>query len=223
MALSVNPCQVVSEKANAKLSTKSTADSQLRHAIGYNPRHPPRVACCQHFEFAMSMISISPPDETDRDRFISAVERSRDLHAQWVAPPATDAAFDAYLSRTARDDFAAYLVRLAESGELVGVYNISNIVGEPLCSAYLGFYAFEPHAKRGYMKQALRLVLARAFGEHGLHRIEANIQPGNAASIALVRSWGFQREGFSPKYLRVAGEWRDHERWALLADEFRQD
>lgn len=45
-----------------------------------------------------------------------------------------------------------------------------------------------------------------------------DIQPENVASIALVRRLGFQREGYSPRYLRINGEWRDHERWALLAD-----
>jgi ribosomal-protein-alanine N-acetyltransferase len=71
------------------------------------------------------------------------------------------------------------------------------------------------------MKAGLKLVLQEAFGRLGLHRIEANIQPTNEASIALVRGCGFRNEGFSPKYLRIAGEWRDHERWALLVEEFR--
>jgi ribosomal-protein-alanine N-acetyltransferase len=54
--------------------------------------------------------------------------------------------------------------------------------------------------------------------ELGLHRLEANIQPENLASIGLVRRLGFRREGMPPRYLRINGEWRDHERWALLAD-----
>jgi len=155
--------------------------------------------------------------------FVDAVARSKSLHSEWVTPPATTAAFDAYLSKVARDDYAAFLVRRTESEDLAGVINVSNIIREPFLSAYLGFYAFEPHANRGYMKAGLRLVLAKVFGELGLHRVEANIQPGNAASIALVRGCGFRHEGFSPKYLHIAGEWRDHERWALLADEFPLD
>lgn len=168
----------------------------------------------------MSIISISPPNELDRDKFIAAVARSKSLHAQWVTPPATAAAFNAYLARVAREDHAAYFVRLSEDGDLAGVFNLSHIIREPFWCGYLGFYAFAPHARRGYMQEGLRQVLANAFGELGLHRVEANIQPKNAASIALVRSRGFRREGFSPKYLRIAGEWRDHERWAILADDF---
>lgn len=67
------------------------------------------------------------------------------------------------------------------------------------------------------MTEALRAAIAYAFGDLELHRLEANIQPGNATSIALLCRLGFRKEGFSPRYLRINGEWRDHERWALLA------
>jgi ribosomal-protein-alanine N-acetyltransferase len=69
------------------------------------------------------------------------------------------------------------------------------------------------------MSEGLRLVLRRAFGRLGLHRVEANVHPGNTSSRALVRRLGFRREGFSRRYLKVAGRWRDHERWALLRED----
>ena len=69
------------------------------------------------------------------------------------------------------------------------------------------------------MTEAVRLTIAHAFAEIGLHRLEANIQPANRRSIALAKRVGFRKEGFSPRYLKIGGSWCDHERWALLADE----
>ena len=87
--------------------------------------------------------------------------------------------------------------------------------------AYIGYYLFVPHTGKGYMLEGLRLVLERAFRELALHRVEANIQPGNVRSLRLVKRLGFRREGFSPRYLKIGGRWRDHERWALLVEEWR--
>ena len=71
------------------------------------------------------------------------------------------------------------------------------------------------------MTEALALVLRHAFHALGLHRIEANIQPGNHRSIALVRRLGFAREGYSPRYLKIGGRWKDHERWAITREAWR--
>jgi len=100
--------------------------------------------------------------------------------------------------------------------------NVSEIVRGSFQSAYLGYYAFEPFAGRGFLRSGLSLVIAHCFGELRLHRLEANIQPDNARSIALVKSLGFRLEGFSPRYLKIGGRWRDHERWALLSDDWRR-
>jgi ribosomal-protein-alanine N-acetyltransferase len=99
------------------------------------------------------------------------------------------------------------------------VVNISEIVRGIFQSAYLGYYAFEPLAGHGLMRQGLGRVIDHAFDKMRLHRLEANIQPQNRRSIRLVRSLGFRREGLSRRYLRIAGHWRDHERWALLAED----
>ena len=86
-------------------------------------------------------------------------------------------------------------------------------------SAYLGYYAHAQHSRQGLMREAMEQVLDHAFGPLSLHRLEANIQPGNGPSIALARGAGFRLEGFSPRYLLIGGQWRDHERYAITVDE----
>ncbi|MEO0652987.1 MAG: GNAT family N-acetyltransferase [Planctomycetota bacterium] len=116
--------------------------------------------------------------------------------------------------------YEGLLLEDADTHELAGNFNLGEICRGNFESAYLGYNAFVPFAGKGYMRAGLRQVLRFAFVDLGLHRLEANIQPGNEASLALARGAGFKREGFSPKYLRIAGLWRDHERWALVADDW---
>ena len=104
------------------------------------------------------------------------------------------------------------------ANELAGVININEIVRGKFLSGYLGYYAFVPHNGRGYMNAGLTAVISRAFRMLRLHRLEANIQPDNEASRRLVERLGFRYEGLSPRYLKIAGQWQDHERWALTAE-----
>ncbi len=152
--------------------------------------------------------------------FLAAVARSGSLHSPWVFPPHTHEQYGEYMARIRSGRKIAFFVRHCSDEQLVGVVNVSEPVMGAFCSAYLGFYAFAGFDRQGYMTGALALVLDHAFGLLGFHRLEANIQPGNVASAALVSRLGFRREGFSPRYLLIDGEWRDHDRWAILSDEW---
>lgn len=163
------------------------------------------------------------PTARDRDEFLQRVHASQALHGRWVSGPADADEFAAWLRRTRAANMESLLVCREEDAALAGVFNLGQIFYGPLRSAYLGYYAFEPFAGRGYMREGLQLVLRHAFGPLGLHRLEANIQPGNGPSIALVSGAGFRLEGISPRYLKIAGRWRDHERWAILAEEFQPE
>ena len=156
---------------------------------------------------------------SDRDAFLEMVRESRALHRPWTYPPERPEQFDDLVSRTARDDFACLITTLAENGDIVGVFTVSQIVRGYFQSAYLGYYASARHAGKGLMGESMALLLDHAFGPLALHRLEANIQPGNAPSIALARGAGFRLEGYSPRYLLIGGRWRDHERYAITADE----
>ena len=152
--------------------------------------------------------------------FLAAVLRSRALHAPWTHPPSTRSQYKAFVDRAKEKSRVSYLICTAE-GELAGVVNVSEVVRGVFCSGYLGYYAFVPNDGCGYMRAGLAKVIGLSFGRYRLHRLEANIQPENTRSIALVRSLEFRREGYSPKYLKIGGRWRDHERWALTAEVWR--
>jgi len=155
----------------------------------------------------------------DRDEFLRLAAESRGLHRPWTYPPERPEQFDELYARSRRDDCVCLLACLRDGGHIAGVLIISQIVRGAFQSAYLGYYAHERHAGRGYMREAMVQTVAHAFGPLALHRLEANIQPANAASIALARSAGFRLEGFSPRYLLIGGQWRDHERYAITADD----
>ena len=155
----------------------------------------------------------------DRDEFLALARDSRELHRPWTYPPERADQFDDLFARSRRDDFVCLLACVNGSNEIAGVFTVSQIVRGAFQSAYLGYYAHERHAGQGLMREAMEQVLDHSFGPLALHRLEANIQPGNQPSIALARGAGFRLEGFSPRYLLIGGQWRDHERYAITVDE----
>jgi [ribosomal protein S5]-alanine N-acetyltransferase len=165
-------------------------------------------------------VELRPAQRADREEFAAAMRESLELHRPWISPPTSAAAFDALLERRRGEDSDLTLVRRSPDGALAGYFDLTQIVRGPLQGAFLGYGGVAALTGRGYMSAGLRLLLGRAFGALGLHRLEANIQPANLASIALVRRAGFVREGFSESYLRIGGRWRDHERWALRAEQW---
>src|SRR5688572_4124949 len=144
-------------------------------------------------------VQLKKPSAQDEHKFLEAARRSQSFLRRWGPPPCTSAAYRAYIQRLAKPTHEGRFVVLRTSGELVGVINISEIVRGSFHSAYLGYYAFVPHVGQGYMTEGLTLALRWAFGGLRLHRVEANIQPGNEPSRALVRRLGFRCEGFSPR------------------------
>lgn len=176
-----------------------------------------------------SRVFIRPPVPADREEYMGLLRESAEFHKPWS--PATPPDYDPYSA----DAFSQYLRTMgpAERRErrlvcrksderILGAVHVSEIVRGCFQSAYLGYWVGAPFANQGYMGEGLPLVVDYCFGALGLHRLEANIRPENEASIRLVKSVGFRREGHSPRYLKIDGEWRDHERWAILAEEWRK-
>lgn len=167
----------------------------------------------------MSSITLHAARRADAAELVQANLDSRDHHGPWTQPFTTLDGFQDWLGAQATDSNAGFIARDIACGRIVGVTNLSQIFLKGFQSAYLSYYGVAAFAGQGLMTEAVRMTVAYAFDEIGLHRLEANIQPTNQRSIALVRRVGFRKEGFSPRYLKVDGVWCDHERWALLADE----
>ena len=129
--------------------------------------------------------------------------------------------FDDYRARCRRDDFFGFLICRKEDRAIVGNINLFHIIRRGLQSACIGYLVGTAHARQGFATEALQLMIRFAFAQAKLHRVEADIQPGNIPSKALVRRAGFSYEGLSRRYVKIAGKWRDHERWALLVEDWR--
>ncbi|MFI8192755.1 GNAT family N-acetyltransferase [Streptomyces sp. NPDC085946] len=164
-------------------------------------------------------VGIRPFTHADGAEFTARARESKDLHRPWLFPPDSAPAYAAYAGRLIEDPAkAGFLVCEKTDGSLAGFITVNNIVEGAFQCGALGYGAFAHAAGRGLMREALDLVVRYAFGPMRLHRLEINVQPANAASIALARGCGFRLEGFSPDMLFIDGAWRDHERWAITAE-----
>ncbi len=168
------------------------------------------------------------PTREDRDEFQELRIRSRRFHKKWEPSPPKgidqygSAAFTRYCMSARSERVHRLLVCRHEEGAIVGSVVLSEIVRGCFQSAYMGYWVGAPFVRRGYLSEGVSLALRHAFVALRLHRVEANIQPDNKASIALAKRCGFRLEGFSERYLKIAGRWRDHERWAVLREEWKK-
>src|SRR6266567_1931917 len=204
------------------VSTASQGHSQSSH--GRNTDFSEICASKRNDKFAWielcdGRFASYPPEANQRGwRRIHQRDESEPSFPSALGPTA---AFKAYLKRLRIADHDGHLVCLRGSGAIVGVINFNHIIRRAFQSAFLGYYAVAQYAGQGLMFEGMQLTLRYAFRRLKLHRLEANIQPGNSASIALVKRCGFSREGFSLRYLKIDRQWSDHERWALLAENWK--
>lgn len=154
----------------------------------------------------------------DESEFLALARASAALHHPWMSLATTPEEFQAYLRRYQQPgEGQLLLVCLRSTGSIAGMVNLSSIIRGRFQSASLSYAAFAPTAGQGYLTEGLGLVVRYAFEQLRLHRLEANIQPGNHGSLRLVRRLGFRREGYAPEMLFIDGAWRDHERWAITS------
>jgi ribosomal-protein-alanine N-acetyltransferase len=166
-------------------------------------------------------IVVRGPEDVDADAYIAQMRASKRFHHPWIFGPTDREAWDRLLARHRTPAVEVLFAVRREDDAVTGTFVLSQIFYGPFCNAYLGYWATQAYAGQGYMAEGMAGVLRHAFRKLKLHRVEANVQPGNTASVALLKRCGFRREGFSPRYLKVAGRWRDHERWAITVEDWR--
>lgn len=162
------------------------------------------------------------PTKQDSAEFTALNIASQKFHRGLVNPPTDEKSFTEYLKRNDSEANECLLICEIESGKIAGAVNLSQIFYGVFQNAYLGYYIGAEFAGKGLMSEAIDLTLRFAFTNLKLHRVEANVQPHNLASIAVLRKNNFTKEGFSRKYLKIGGRWRDHERWAIIAEDLKK-
>jgi [ribosomal protein S5]-alanine N-acetyltransferase len=186
----------------------------------------------------VSGVSLRPYRRSDA----AAWARIRTLNEEWLSvweptPPRgtwaelnSIAAFKVVyreLRRTARAGtampFAICLRGPDGADRLAGQVTLGNIVRRAFGSAYAGYWIDQQAAGHGVVPTALALAVDHAFAAGGLHRIEVNIRPENAASRRVVEKLGFREEAYHRRYLHIDGDWRDHIGYALTAEEVAAD
>ncbi|MFO0831219.1 MAG: GNAT family protein [Phycisphaerales bacterium] len=171
------------------------------------------------------------PEEADRAPFIALRQANAGHLERWepLPPPGADdsvsAKFDRLMQTSDSEASKRLLVALTTHAAIAGAVSLGGIQRGPLQQGYLGYWLGREFEGRGVMSRAIRLALRYAFspeklGGLGLHRVECNVMPGNTRSLATARRAGFREEGYSPRYLQIAGRWEDHVRFAMTVEDW---
>ena len=158
----------------------------------------------------------------DEEIFLEAMQQSQSFYGPWMYAPTTHDEFVDFYFCYNQTNQRCYLL-LNKHNDLVGLFSLSEITRGIFQNAYLGFCANVNFAGLGLISAGLKLLFKEVFINLDLHRLEANIQPENSASLNLVKTNGFSYEGLSKRYLNVNGEWRDFQRWAITVEDWQDN
>lgn len=172
-------------------------------------------------------VLIRPAVAKDWEAWASLRETSREFLVPWEPTwPADSLSRTAFQRRVRRqaaewreDEGYSFLTFERYSGQLVGGIGLSNVRRGVAQIGTMGYWVGRPYARRGYTTESAKLLLSFAFGQLGLHRVEAACLPTNAASMGVLEKAGFTKEGYARGYLRIDGRWADHVLYGVLKDD----
>lgn len=170
-------------------------------------------------------ITIRAPRFRDRSQW----NRVRAENKEWLTPweatlpqiPIDSPAYENLSSRPSFYEMVRMLNRESRAGRsysffiwhgknLIGQITLGGVIYGALRGAHIGYWIDRNYANRGFTTQAVKLVTAFAFSELGLHRLEINVRPENAASCKVAEKAGYRIEGERKAFLHIDGAWRDH-------------
>lgn len=157
----------------------------------------------------------------DFEEMMELFKSSRKIYKGLANPPSDLESFKPYVDRNLDEANECFVICQNVDNTIVGAVNLSQIFRKSFQNAYLGYSLGVNFTGKGYMTEAVDLVLRHSFKTLKLHRIEANVQPHNLASINVLKRCGFTKEGFSRKYLKISRKWCDHERWAIIVEDWK--
>jgi [ribosomal protein S5]-alanine N-acetyltransferase len=157
----------------------------------------------------------------DCDEFIELNKSSIDFYKGVTTPVLDKQSFEIYQSRISVEANECFVICQNVDNKIVGAITLTQIFRKAFQNCYLGYQLGVNYTGKGFMIEAVSLILQHAFENLKLHRVEANVQPHNLASIKVLERCGFTKEGFSRKYLKIDDIWCDHERWAIIFEDWR--
>lgn len=171
-------------------------------------------------------VLLRKPKVGDLHEFVALRRASRSFLERWEPRPPRGvnrfaaSGFHRTLNVARERNRCITLVCLCETGQIIGMLNLNEIVRGAFQSATMGYWISRDFARRGLMTEAVTLMLRHAFERLKLHRVEANMIPRNTPSRSLAKAVGMRYEGTAKRYLQINGKWEDHERWAMTVEEW---
>lgn len=164
------------------------------------------------------LVTIREPRAEDERNFIDTMQASSSVHYPWITAPSSTEEFQTYLQKYSNQERnkSFLVVSLDDRDKILGIINLNEIIGGCFQNAFLAYYATAAGVGSGALSRGLQLVIAHAFNQLSLHRLEANIQPENLKSVEFIKRNGFVCEGLAHDYLFIDGKWRDHWHFVLL-------
>lgn len=172
-------------------------------------------------------IYVKPVEESDADALLKLEVENRDFFQRFTG--LREEAFytrqgqleriQEALKSSKRDQGYLYVIGLRDTEEVIGEIMLTEVVRWNLQSCWIGYFLDQRHNGKGYMTEAVQLVVKHAFQELKFHRIEAGVMPHNLGSIKVLCKAGFHQEGIARKNVNINGQWEDHQTLAILNEE----